>query len=98
MEEVIDVLTKELKTRHIRRVQAGHCTLELGFIYNDCINNFERVANHCSNIAVSVLESADSHLQSHDYLRTIRQADQEDYRNFLTLYANKYYNELSINE
>jgi len=95
LEEVIDALTKELKNRHIQRVQAGCCTLELGFIYNDCINNFERVADHCSNIAVAVLESADSQLQSHDYLRSVKQADHEDYREMLTHYANKYYKALN---
>ena len=95
LEEVIDVLTKELKTRHIQRVQAGYCTLELGFIYNDCINNFERVADHCSNIAVAVLESVDSDLQSHDYLRAIKQEDREDYRDCFSRYASKYYGRLS---
>jgi len=95
LEEVIDVLTKELKTRHIQRVQAGYCTLELGFIYNDCINNFERVADHCSNIAVAVLESVDSDLQSHDYLRAIKQGDREDYRDCFSRYASKYYGRLS---
>jgi len=96
LEEVIDVLTTELKGRHIRRVQAGNCTLELGFVYNDCINNFERVADHCSNIAVAVLEAADSHLQSHSYLRTLKQTDPEDYRGVLTRYADKYYSLLSV--
>ena len=95
LEEVIDVLTKELKTRHIQRVQAGYCTLELGFIYNDCINNFERVADHCSNIAVAVLESVDSDIQSHDYLRAIKQGDREDYRDCFSRYASKYYGRLS---
>lgn len=98
LEEVIDALTKELKLRHIQRVQAGQCTLELGFAYNDCVNNFERVADHCSNIAVAVLESADSHLQSHTYLRAIKQADHEDYRRMLNGYARKYYDELSTVE
>lgn len=95
LEEVIDILTRELKMRHIQRVQSGNCTLELGFIFNDCLNNFERVADHCSNIAVAVLEAADAQLQSHDYLRTIKQADHEDYRRVLNLYASKYYSELT---
>ncbi len=90
LEEVIDALTEELKVRHIMRVQAGSCTLELGFIFNDCINNFERVADHCSNIAVAVLESADSTLQSHDYLRGIKQNNQEEYRTWLERYEQKY--------
>ena len=98
LEEVIDALTNELKLRHIQRVQAGQCTLELGFAYNDCINNFERVADHCSNIAVAVLESADSHLKSHHYLRAIKQGDHEDYRRLLNGYARKYYDELNVAE
>jgi len=90
LEEVIDVLTGELKVRHINRLQAGNCTLELGFIFNDCINNFERVADHCSNIAVSVLEEADVRLQSHDYLRSIKQDNQSEYRRWLEEYEEKY--------
>jgi len=95
LEEVIDALTSELKARHIQRVQAGNCTLELGFVFNDCINNFERVADHCSNIAVAVLEAADSRVQSHDYLRTIKQNNEEDYRSRLNMCAQKYYDALS---
>ena len=90
LEEVIDALTEELKIRHIQRVQAGNCTLELGFIFNDCINNFERVADHCSNIAVAVLEASDSTLQSHDYLRGIKQNNPEEYRSWLQRYEQKY--------
>lgn len=90
LEEVIDALTEELKIRHIQRVQVGQCTLELGFIFNDCINNFERVADHCSNIAVAVLEGSDSSLQSHDYLRGIKQNNEEEYRNWLERYEEKY--------
>ena len=98
LEEVIDILTKELKLRHIQRLQAGCCTLELGFIFNDCLQNMERVADHCSNLAVAVLESADSHLQPHDYLRSVKQADHEEYRVQLTRYAEKYYSKFAANE
>ena len=98
LEEIIDALTKELKLRHIQRLQAGNCTLELGFIFNDCLSNLERVAAHCSNLAVAVLESADTHLQPHDYLRSVKQADHEEYRVMLTGYAEKYYNALAANE
>ena len=90
LEEVIDMLTEELKVRHINRLQAGSCTLELGFIFNDCINNFERVADHCSNIAVAVLEAADRELQSHDYLRGIKQANEAEYRHWLDAFEKKY--------
>lgn len=98
LEEVIDALTDELKDRHIQRLQAGQCTLELGFIFNDCLGNFERVADHCSNIAVAVLEEEDSGLQSHDYLRTLKQTNQDDYRRQLDAYAKKYYDALMASE
>ena len=95
LEEVIDALTKELKSRHIQRVQAGQCTLELGFAFNDCINNFERVADHCSNIAEAVLETADHHLHPHGYLRTLKQTNREAYLQQLDLYAKRYYDALT---
>jgi len=94
LEEVIDALTKELKSRHIQRVQAGQCTLELGFAFNDCINNFERVADHCSNIAEAVLEAADHHLHPHGALRMLKQSNHEAYLRQLDSYAKKYYDAL----
>ncbi len=97
LEEVIDALTEELKMRHIQRVQAGGCTLELGFIFNDCINNFERVADHCSNIAVAVLEAADNSVLAHSYLRTVKQDNHDEYRKSLQYFDRKYYQHLPDN-
>ena len=94
LEEVIDALTQELKTRHVQRIQNGVCTLELGFVFNDCVNNFERVADHCSNIAMAVLESADESLQTHGYLRSLKQRNPEEYSSELTRCARKYYEAL----
>ena len=98
LEEVVDLLTQQLKARHIQRLQAGKCTLALGFVFNDCINNFERVADHCSNLAIAVLEEDGNHLQPHDYLRSVKQADHEEYRVQLTRYAEKYYSKFAANE
>ena len=94
LEEVIDALSKELKSRHIQRVQAGQCTLELGFVFNDAINNLERVADHCSNIAITVLESADAHLQPQGYLHSLKQGVRKEYLHQLDNYAKHYYDEL----
>ncbi len=94
LEDVIDALTQELKLRHIQRVQEGRCTLELGFMFNDCINNFERVADHCSNIAVAILERADASLQAHDYLHALKQSGHDEYRKQLDHSAKKYYDAL----
>ena len=90
LEEVIDALTDKMKERHIARLQAGKCTLELGFILNDCIHNFERTADHCSNLAVAVLEAADSQMQSHKYLRTFKQMNREEYGARLAAQVQKY--------
>jgi len=96
LEEVICALSKELKTRHIQRLQAGNCTLELGFIYNDCINNFERVAAHCSNLAVAVLDGSGATIETHDYLRSLKENNNEAYISQLDKWAKKYYDELYV--
>ena len=90
LEETIDILTKTSKIHHIQRVQAGLCTLELGFIFNDCLHNLERVADHCSNLAVAVLESNNSSVHSHDYLRTIKESSDNQYQILLAGYTSKY--------
>lgn len=94
LEQTIDALTGELKSRHITRLQAGQCTLELGFIFNDCVNNFERVADHCSNLAVSVIELKHTSMESHDYLRTLKKSTGRGYHHLLGEYEEKYYAQL----
>lgn len=91
LEQVIDELLRKVKNHHVRRVQAGQCTLELGFVFNDCLNNFERVADHCSNIAVAVLESSDSHVHAHDYLRTIKSDISDEFGASVNEYADRYH-------
>ena len=90
LEEIVNAMTKQLKLGHILRVQNGQCTLEMGFIFNDLLNNFERVSAHCSNIAITVLESQDSHLKEHDYVGTLGRVDQNTYELQLQFYKNKY--------
>ena len=90
LEEVISTMLEGMKLRHIRRLQSGMCTLEMGFILNDLINNFERVAAHCSNVALAVLELRYADLQFHNYARGVRQGDQPEFRKWLAFYQNKY--------
>ena len=90
LEEVISTMLEGMKLRHIRRLQSGVCTLELGFIINDLINNFERVAAHCSNVALAVLELRYADLQFHNYARGVRQGDQPEFRKWLDFYQKKY--------
>lgn len=79
LEEVIDVVNEKLKNRHIKRLRNGQCTIELGFILSDITNNFERVADHCSNIAACELQIDSDEFESHDYLGRMKK-DDENYK------------------
>lgn len=72
LEETIDQLTEAIRLRHIRRLQTGECTIQMGFIHSDLLTNFERVSDHCSNIALSVLEAQDRSLDRHAYLHDLK--------------------------
>ncbi len=72
LEETIDRLTEEIRLRHIERLQRGDCTIQLGFVLNDLLTNIERVSDHCSNIALCVLESETGVRDSHAYLEDLK--------------------------
>jgi phosphate:Na+ symporter len=90
LEVTVNAMSKKLKFGHIQRVQTGQCTLEMGFIFNDLLNNLERVSAHCANIAITILESQDSQLKAHDYVDTLGRTDQNTYELQLQFYHNKY--------
>ena len=72
LEETVDQLIEEIRLRHIRRLQTGECTIQLGFVLNDLLTNFERVSDHCSNIAVCVIEEKSTSLDRHAYLHDVK--------------------------
>lgn len=74
LEETIDLLIEEIRLRHIQRLQTGDCTIQLGFVLSDLLTNFERVSDHCSNIAVCVIEEQSRDLDRHAYLHDIKSA------------------------
>lgn len=73
LEETIDRLIEEIRLRHIERLQSGACTIQLGFVLNDLLTNFERISDHCSNIAISVIEMDRRDVDAHTYLHDIKQ-------------------------
>ncbi|MBE6562555.1 MAG: Na/Pi cotransporter family protein [Ruminococcaceae bacterium] len=77
LEQVIDELVAIVKTGHIKRLQAGICTIEMGFILSDLINNCERISDHCSNIAVTVIELAHNSFDTHKYLQKVKHGNEE---------------------
>ena len=89
LEEVIDKLKEQMRTRHILRMQRGACSIEAGFVWSDLLTDLERISDHCSNIAGCVLDAAQHNLNLHETLRTVRRED-ADFRTRLAADAEKY--------
>ena len=89
LEEVIDQLTAKMKDRHIKRLQQGVCTIEKGFIFSDLLNNYERISDHCSNIAVAVIEVEHDTFDAHRYLQGVKYGNHE-FNMIFKEYAAKY--------
>ena len=91
LESAIDTINVKIKNRHIERLQNGLCTIELGFILQDICTDFERVSDHCSNIAVYQIEVPQDELDAHEYLQSLRQensiAFKDAKRDYKLLYA-----------
>ncbi len=94
LEEVIDALNIELKDRHIKRLQKNECTVELGYIYQDLLTNIERVSDHCSNIAGSLIEITQKQ-DIHAYLHDLKKTD-EQFRSAYRQHLDKYLSRLSL--
>lgn len=90
MEEVVDGLNDEIKKRHIKRLRKGKCTIELGFALSDITTNFERVADHCSNIAISLIQIPDDAYSSHEYVETLERGEDSQFHEALVRYTEKY--------
>ena len=90
LEEVIDSLNLDIKQRHIKRLRKGKCTIELGFILSDISNNFERISDHCSNIAIGMLEEGKSVFDPHAYLEKVKGEDNLDFAGKMMVYQQKY--------
>ena len=89
LEEVIDGLADTIKDNHVRRLQEGRCSIELGFILMDILNNYERISDHCSNIAVAILELSHDSFDTHEYLNGMKFQNEEFNAQF-NQFAKKY--------
>ncbi len=90
LEDVIDTLRTELKNRHIDRLRDGICTIELGFILQDLLTNFERVSDHCSNIAVYLIQISDNNMDTHEYMTELKKLDKSGFIDQFNQYKTKY--------
>ena len=91
LEEIIDVLCDEMKSHHVDRLQSGSCTLNLGFVFNDLLTNYERVADHCSNIAVAIIELESDSFDTHEYLNSVRAMKSSSFARYYEEYKQEYH-------
>ena len=89
LEQVIDVLKRVIKNGHISRLRQGDCTMELGFILSDLVTNYERISDHCSNVAVCIIELANDSFETHEYLSQVKLGG-EEFDNMYKTYMTKY--------
>lgn len=89
LEEVIDQLRTKLKSRHIKRLQKGTCSMESGFVFMDILTSLERVSDHCSNVAVCLIQVNDDNFETHEYLRTVKTSG-EEFDSYVEKYLAKY--------
>lgn len=89
LEQVVDDLKDKLKARHIKRLQKGECTIELGFVLTDLLTNLERISDHCSNIAGLVIEMSIGEMDLHKYLSKVKK-DEVKFKETYESYSNKY--------
>lgn len=90
LEQVIDSLIVDIKSRHVKRLQHGNCTIELGFVLTDLLTNFERVSDHCSNVAVAIIESHNGTFEAHEYLNQIKSDPNSAYTKKYQKYTEKF--------
>lgn len=89
LEQVIDGLKKTMQERHVARMQKGECTVDLGFVFADLITNYERISDHCSNIAVYTVRMEAVKIDAHKYLRNLKE-ENEDFADKFAFYEKKY--------
>lgn len=90
LEQLIDKLNIKMKNRHIMRLQQGECSIEAGFVFSDLLTNYERVADHCSNIAVCLIEVANDSFETHEYLSHVKFDGENDFVERYEEYKKKY--------
>lgn len=91
LEQVIDRLKRKIKNGHIDRLRQGDCTMEMGFVLSDLLTNYERISDHCSNIAVCVIEIHSDNFETHEYLGRLKSGKETEFVQMYENYKNKYY-------
>ena len=90
LEQLIDKLTIKIKRHHIKRLKAGSCSIETGFVFSDLLTSCERIADHCSNVAVCLIQVTDDAFDTHEYLNSVKYGGENDFDEKYNAYKIKY--------
>lgn len=90
LEEVIDDLILEIKTKHIQRLKQGECSIELGFVLSDLLTDCERISDHCSNVAIAIIETNQYTYDAHEYLNSVKRTGNKEFEDEYDMYKEKY--------
>lgn len=90
LEQVIDYLSDKMKMNHVRRLKDGLCSINIGFVFNDLITNYERIADHCSNLAVALISTDANSFETHAYLHDLKTAKPDFFIKYEEEYLEKY--------
>ena len=90
LEELVDIYCDEMKMNHVKRVQKGECTLHQGFIFNDLLTDFERIADHCSNVAVAIIELELNAFDTHEYLINLKKDKGANFDKYFEEYKERF--------
>ncbi|MDR1559089.1 MAG: Na/Pi cotransporter family protein [Clostridiales bacterium] len=90
MEQVVDELVHSVRSRHIKRLQNGDCAIETGFVWSDIMVNFERISDHCSNLALSLIQSDQQSMTGHLYMSEFKSADNSEFMASFEVFRKKY--------
>ena len=90
IEQWIDELCNRIKSNHVERLQKGECTITVGFVLNDLLTDFERVSDHCSNVAVAMIELESDEFDTHEYLSKVKSRRDDEFEKKFEEYSSKY--------
>ena len=89
LEQVIDILKDALRDRHVKRLQNGECNMEAGFIWSDLLTDMERTSDHCSNIALCIIDAGEHNMNAHQRIRSMKKNDPAFFER-LEIFSEKY--------
>ena len=90
LEQVIDCLISAAKSTHVERLQSGKCTIQNGFVLNDLLTNYERVSDHCSNIAVAMIELESDSFDTHEYINSVMAMHSHSFDEYYSEYSKEF--------